>query len=424
MNLDDFLAKEQAQGRTVSEDAAFTLNPAQVRARVATFCSEERLYPLYRCLQGILRVSQSDLFLRYDREGWVASFLWKEAPSGRHFQGFLTDGSTEGFDQVDHTASQHFFFGLSAALGVDHYRIEWKTPGGGFLIQAGKLQATEATHPEYCQLGFSIDAGWWQKLTGGKRQQAETEQCLRARLGFSPVPVHIAGERLKPTVPEPPDRPWASRLSEGSNLAWRYLLAKSGGLMRPPDVPLDRYRSGKKSQVWHLVKDDPDHPWPLSVQFTSAPEAAEQRTEKRSWAQDPALCQSALFLALQAGRQDWLFPVRDGLLGEPLAISVAQGGVLVVSADERLRYDLSGLRVVSEKHLEDSLLLWKREAAALKSHLRVSLANSAVRSETLPSQYYQAGGYAIGGPLMGMLAGKVGPTVHRLMGRGKKRPGA
>jgi hypothetical protein len=420
MNIDEFLADEQAEGRTVSEDSAFTLNPAQLRSKVATFCEQERLYPFYRCLQGILRVTESDLFLRYENDRWVATFLWNQSPSGKNFQGFLMEGITEGFDPVGHIASQHFFFGLSAALGVEHYRVEWSTPRGGFTVQGGKLALTEKTESEYCRLAFSLDAGWWQRLTGGQRQQADTERALRARLCYSSVPVHIEGERLLPVVPEPPDRPWASRLAEGSNLAWRYLIASSGSRLRPPEVPLDRYRVGKKGTVWHLINDDPTSPLPLSIQFADAPPSTGAEPEKRPPQRDEVLCQSALFLSLSAGRQDWLFPVRDGLLGEPMPISVAKGGVLVVSADDELRYDLSGMRVVNEKHLEEKLLLWQREAKALKSQLRVSLANSTLRAESMPSQYYQASGYAFGGPFMGMLAGKVGPMLHRMASRRKK----
>jgi hypothetical protein len=422
MDLDKFLADEQAQGRTVSEDSAFTLNPAQMRAKVATFCGQERLYPFFRCLQGILRVAQSDLFLRYDSNGWIASFLWKQAPVGKHFQNFLLEGINEGFDHVGHTASQHFFFGLSAALGVDHYRLEWTSPQGGFLIHAGQFALTDNTHPEYCQLTFAMDAGWWERLTGGQRQQADTEQQLRARLCYSAVPVHISGERLLPRVPEPPDRPWASRLASGSNLAWRYLVAPGGqNSMRPPEVPLDRYRVGKKGKVWHLINDDPETPLPLSVQFAEIAGVATTQIRGYQPGGDELVCGSALFLSLEAGRQDWLFPVRDGLLTEPVPIAVAKGGVLVVAADDDLRYDLSGLRVINDKHLAEKLLLWQREAKILKSELRVSLANSTLRAESMPSQYYQASGYAFGGPFAGVVAGKVGPVFHRLLSR-RKRP--
>ena len=437
MELDDFLAEERSEGRQVSADSAFTLDPAQVRSRVATFCSEERLYPLFRCLQGILRVCQSDLFLRYEGEAWVASFLWSTPPSGKHFRSFVLEGATEGFDHLSHTAGQHFFYGLSAALGVQHYRIVWKTPQGGFHLRDGKLEPSQEASPsEYCQLAFSIESGWWQKLTRGKGQKAETEESLRGRLCFSPVPVHIEGERLRPRVPEPPDRPWASRLAGGSNLAWRYLQAENGGRLAVPEVPLDRYRSGKKGKIYHLINDDPQGlypslgggeakmPLPLSVQFAQAPEAAVSSDPPNAYAQqasggDP-LARAALFLSLEAGRQDWLFPVRDGLLGEPMPIQVAKGGVLVVAADDDLRYDLSGLRVVAEKNLDEKLALWSREAKALKTQLGVSVANIGVRAESMPSQYFQATGYSFGGPYAGMLAGRFGPMLKRWTS-GKKK---
>lgn len=427
MELDDFLAAEQAQGRTVSEDAAFTLNPAQVRAKVATFCAQERLYPFYRCLQGILSVCQSDLFLRHEQGAWVASFAWKSAPLAKHFQGFLLDGATEGFDRVGHGPSQHFFFGLSAALGVPHYQMRWSSPQDGFLLHDGKMTLTEATHSELCQLSFAIDARWWERLAGGQRQLSETEQNLRARLCYSSVPVHIEGQRLLPALPEPPDRPWASRLADGSNLAWRYVTAAAAGQMRAPEVCLDRYRVSQKGKLWYLLNDDPEDPLPISVQFAEAPlppgEAPSEMPPINRGSADGIYCHSALFLCLEAGRKDWLFPVRDGVLGEPMPISVAKGGVLVVTADAGLRYDLSGMRVICDQHFEQRLKLWQLEAKAMKAQLRYSVANSTVRAESMPAQYYQASGYSIGGPWLGMLAGKVGPALHSLVRRKRRQHG-
>lgn len=413
MSLDDFLAGEQAGGQTVSEDATFTLNPDQVRSRVATFCEEERLYPFYRCLQAAVRLSQSDLFLRYGSDAWTASFAWNEAPEAKLFQSFLLEGVSQGFDHISHVATQHLFFGISAALGQPHYRLEWVSPQGGFVVSGGKLELSDKQHPEFCQISFAIESSWWQRLSSGNRQRAETERQLRHRLCYSPVPIHLEGERLKAVVPVPPDRPWASRLVEGSNLAWRYLQASSGGLLRPPDVPLDHYRGGRKGKIWHLIKDDPASPLPLSIQFTEAQETTPPALGSSRQPHDKTLCRSALFLSLQAGRQDWLFPVRDGVLGEPMPINISRGGVLVVSADEELRYDLFGLRVVNDSRLESKIEQWSKEAKTLKSELRVSVANSTLRAENMPSQYYQASGYAFGGPMMGVLAGKVGPAIQR-----------
>lgn len=421
MNLEDFLAREQAEGQTVTEDAVFTLNPAQVRSRVATFCAQERLYPLWRCLQGALRVARSDLFLRYERGSWVATFSWPEAPSPKCFQGFLLDGLTEGFDAVDQLAGQHLFFGFSAALGGDGYRLEWASPAGGFVARGGQVQLTDSRHPEYCQLAFAVDEGWWQRLTGSAAPRSDAERQLRRRLCYSAVPVHIEGERLMPVVPEPPDRPWASRLAEGSDLAWRYLMAPSGGRLHPPETTLDRYRVGRKGKVWHLVSEVEGQPLPLSIQFAEIAPSRRPSAPRTLPQGDEVLCQTALFLSLQAGRKDWLFPVRDGVLCEPTPLMVASGGVLVLSSDDDLRYDLSGLKVIENSDLEIRRALWAREARSLKAELRVSLANSALRAESMPSQYFQASGYALGGPYAGMLAGKVGPLMHRMLRR-KKRP--
>lgn len=422
MELDDFLASEMAQGQRVSEDAAFTLNPEQVRSRVATFCSEIRLYPLLRCLQGVLRVCQGDLFFRYENDAWWASFEWSAAPSNEQFRAFILDGVSEGFDSVPHGVSQHFFFGLSAALGAQGYRVEWRSPRGGYRVSGGKLEMLEASSSTNCQLGFSMDAHWWERLTGRTDLKAMVAQELRDRLCYSPVPVFIEGAQLRARVPLPPDVPWAASLAQGSNLAWRYLRAGVDQTsFRPPEVCLDNYRGAKRGTIWHLVKEDPSQPLPLSVQFSDPPKETTSvespfasRTQDRG---NAPLCQAALFLSLQAGRQDWLFPVRDGLLTEPVPISVSRGGVLVVAADADLRFDLSGLKVVRDDHLEAKVRQWMIEAKEMRKRLGVSLANISVRAERLPSQYDQASGYVLGGPYAGLLGGKVGPMFRRLFRR-------
>ncbi len=425
MELEDFLAGEQSQGQRVSEDSAFTLNPEQVRSRVATFCSEIRLYPLLRCLQGILRVCQGDLFFRYEANTWWASFAWPDCPSAEQFRAFILDGVSEGFDAVPHGVNQHFFFGLSAALGAEGYRLEWRSPRGGYVASGGRLEVTEACEQTNCQLGFSMDAHWWERLTGRSDLKSVVAQELEHRLCYSPVPVFVEGEQLKARVPSPPDRPWGASLAQGSNLAWRYLRAASDQTsFRPPEVCLDRYRGAKRGTIWHLIKEDPAQPLPLSVQFSdprpanaSLPSPFASRTQDHG---NAPLCQAALFLSLQAGRKDWLFPVRDGLLTEPVPISISRGGVLVVAADADLRFDLSGLKVVEDDRLEAKRRLWMVEAKEMRKRLGVSLANISVRAEHLPSQYDQASGYVLGGPYAGLLGGKVGPMLRKLFRRGSR----
>lgn len=419
MQLEDFLAQEQSLGKTVAEDATFTLNPAEVRSRVATFCDEDRLYPLWRCLQAITRLSHSDLFLHSTSDGCRVRFLWPGAPPLGCLRNLLLEGTTEGFDAVDSTASQHLFFGLSAALGAGNYRLRLVTPGGGVTLQEGQLALLEERSENFCELTFAIDTAWWQRLVPGGRGVDPDSWLspLRARLGYCSRPVHLDGARLEPRLPQPPSRPWASRLASGSNLAWRYIGSPVGSLVRAPEVTLDRYRVGKGGYVWHLVQDDPQRPHPMSIQFADLT----MRERPLSDEGDGQLCGGALFLTLEAGRQDWLFPVRDGVLTQPVPITLTRGGVLVLTADSDLRYDLSGLKVIDDQRLHEKLPLWEQEAKAMKAMLRLSIANTTVRAEAMPNQFYQASGYAFGGPLAGLLAGQFGPMLHRWRSRKRGR---
>lgn len=422
MELEDFLANQTSRGEQVTEDSVFTLNPIKVRERVATFCSAEELYPFYRCLQGILRVTESDLVLNQKDGAWQVTFSWRGMPYAKHFKDFLTDGLSEPFDQVPAAATQHFFFGLSGALGIPNYRIELRSPQGTLTIKNGKLELDEAQDNNTCELRFSIDSSWWSKITGSNSLGASSTAKLRRRLCFSAVPIHIDGELLAPAIPEIPEQPWSTRFSAPSNLAWRYIPAQGGGLLNPPEFPLDRYRagsSGKKGQTLHLMQDEAKQPLPLSIQY--APPAKALSTDSNltnphitTLADSRRLYRAAIFLSLGAGRQDWLLCVRDGLLCDPMPVNIAKAGFIVLAADSDLLFDLSGLKVVANAKFEEKLIFWAAEAKALRSQLKVSLANIGLRAESMPSQYYQASGYVIGGPYAGLLGGKLTPWLNKL----------
>lgn len=429
MQLEDFLNRQQAGGETVTTDSVFTLDPVKVRERVATFIAQERLYPLYRCLQAILRVTESDLFLHYQDETWIARFRWEAMPSPEHFIDFLESGVSVAFDHAPSAATQHFFFGCSAVLGEPRYGLALSSPQGGILIRNGAvtLDSSSNLNKDYCELRFAIESSWWKRLTGLDSSKEEGLKELRRRLCYSAIPIHLEGERLQPSPPIPPDQPWAARFSGGSNLAWRILSTGTGGRLRPPEVPLDHYRRGGDNEpleVMHLIGDSPDHPLPLSVQFSKTPlplgpDTANPHLDILS--PGTAWANSFLCLSLNAGRQDWLFPVRDGFVCEPTPIKVAHGGILIVSAAGDLRYDLSGLNVVTDANLERWRKIWVQEAKLLRSQLRLSLANIGLRSESMPSQYYQASGYVLGGPYAGILGGKLTPWLKSLSSKDTHR---
>lgn len=426
MALEDFLQQERSAGEAVSENAAFTLDPEQVRRRVATFCKEHRLYPLLRCLQAIVRVTESDLFIRFEKGRWLINFLWGSAPEKEAFAGLVGLGTTEGFDRIPHTASQHFFFALSAALGQEQYGLEWETPRGGFSIKEGKLETNDETSDMYCQLRFWVDEGWWKHLTG--RDSYETiHETLQQRLCYAPIPIHVEREMLEASPPRAPERPWASSLLQGSQLAWRLLRSKDVGRVRVPKLPLDRYRVAQKGTLWFLLEDDPEQALPLSVQLGNLipvgpgtqhlPTPERRRFERTITGLGDPLppAEAVLYLSLEAGRQDWFYPVRDGVLCEPTPVHLAKGGIIAVCATSSLRYDLSGLRVVQDDRFEQKLEDLRAQGRLLNKKLFWSLAYTGFRAETLPRRYEQAVAYKLGGPYAGMLGGKLGSGVRRFL---------
>lgn len=423
MGLEEFLAEERAEGRRVAQDASFTLDPAQVRVRLATFCSEFRLYPLFRCLQAIHRVTESDLFIRFEDDCWKVSFHWRASPESSDFEDLIADGASAAFDHLGTVTTQHFFFGLSAALGAPHYRLHWTSPKGSFKVKDGLLSLVELrTDEAQCQLAFSVDEGWWSRLTGGSGQKTSTETELRARLAYSSVAVHLEGQQLEPAAPVAPETPWASQMAKGSSLACRFLPSSNMGRLRPPEYPLDHYRSSRKGKAWDLTKDDSNQTLPLSIQLGSMPDpptltpqlgAGKAARLQNHDSGDLPLSEAALFLSLEAGRRDWLFPVRDGLLGEPISVELAKGGLVALLASEELQYDLSGMRLVENAVFEEKLSHLRSQGKALKRQLSLSLANISIRAESLPGRYDQAVSYLVGGPYFGMLGGKLGPKFRK-----------
>lgn len=419
MGLDDFLEKERTAGRAVGGEASFTLDPIKVRERVAVFCQQDSLYPLLRCLQALIRVSHSDLFgRRADEHTWEFRFQWPGCPPTRAFEQLLTLGTTAGFDEVGHGVGQHFFFGLSAALGTSHYKLSWIGPQAHFELKKGEILVGEPVgDEEYAILRLSAEPNWWQKLTRSKGFGNDLEE-LAYRLAYSPRPIHLNGERIRPEAPRAPNRPWAARLLEGSELAWRYLKKADRNLLAIPYPELDYYRSGKGKDAFHLVREPAGRRLPLSVAF-SDPDSKRllkgQTHNLRLSRSD--LAHTALFLSLDGGKQDWLFPVYDGVLTTPVEANISGGGLICLTSETSLQYDLSGLRVVQNAAFETFCESMKSESRQLKKQLAVSVASIGVRADNLPRNYEQALGYLTGGPYLGFLGGQVGPRLRKFFSR-------
>lgn len=418
MALEDFLNKERTGGRAVGGEAAFTLDPVKVRERVAVFCRQHSLYPLLRCLQALIRVSRGDIFGSKKGElEWEFRFRWDDCPPTAAFEQLLNLGVTAGFDEVGHRVGQHLFFGLSAALGTDNYELSWRGPQAHFRLRRGELEPGEPVDGEYSVLTLAAEVNWWTRLTrAGSFRNEEEDLCYR--LGYSPTPIHFNGKRLEPEVPEALDRPWASRLMSGSALAWRFIRKADQNLVAIPYPELDYYRGGKSGEAFHLVKDTKGRKLPLSVYFHDP----DRYKLKPGQTQNLSLSQSnrahtALFLSLDAGRQDWLFPVSDGVLCSPVEADISGGGIVCLTCQPSLQYDLSGLNLVQNSAFEQFCHSMKQETKALKKQLALSLANIGMRADRLPDNYEQALGYLTGGPYLGFLGGRVGPKLRRLFGK-------
>jgi len=414
-NVEEFLDKERVGGKAVGGEAAFTLDPAKVRERVAVFCQQQSLYPLLRCLQALIRVSKSDIFgQRADEHSWEFRFQWDGCPGNEAFEQLLNLGTTAGFDQVGHGVGQHLFFGLSAALGTDHYRLSWKGPQAHFYLKKGHLSLGEPEPDEFTTLRLTAEPTWWQKLTRSRGFGNDLEE-LTYRLSYSPKPIHLNGERLYPMAPQAPDRPWAAKLINGSELAWRFVRKADQNLLAVPYPELDYYRCGKGGDIFHLIREPDQRQLPLSVSFQDPDrrKLAPGQTHNLSLSQSDR-AQSALFLSLDAGKHDWLFPVYDGVLAEPVEVDISGGGIVCLTSDQTLQYDLSGLNVIENEAFQKVCDQLQSQSKALKKQLAVSLANIGVRADSLPRNYEQALGYLTGGPYLGFITGRVGPRLRRL----------
>lgn len=406
--LDDYLAKERSQGQLVGGESSFTLEPQKVRERVATFCEEQSLYPLLRCFQAIVACCHGDIFIQQQEKSWNLNFNWPGCPPTSAFADLVNLGVTVGFDSVGHRAGQHLFFGLSAAIGTKGYELEWRSPQACFLVKDGEFLATEPVAQAFHSLRFSVAGSWWQKLLDQRRAERLAEEFKRLVV-YSPKPVHLNQELLVPTRPQAPEKPWATRFIAGSDLAWRFLNHREKNLLTIPYPQLDYYRCNKEGTAFHLVKEPGVTPLPLSVAFNA------QGAESSLSASRQAYC--ALFLSLETGRQDWLIPISDGVATSPIPVSLSGGGVLALTSEPSLQYDLSGLKVVENANFESHLAYLKKEAKALKKQLALSVANVSVRSSKLPHQYDQALSYLVGGPYAGFLGARIGPKIRRFFTR-------
>jgi hypothetical protein len=420
MALEDFLDKERSGGTAVGGEAAFTLDPVKVRERVAVFCRQDSLYPLLRCLQALIRVSRGDIFGSKKGElDWEFRFQWDECPPTRAFEQLLNLGTTAGFDRVGHGVGQHFFFGMSAALGTDNYKLSWRGPQAHFELRKGEVKVSDPVPEEYTTLTLSAESSWWRKLTR-KSAFGNEEEDLEYRLSYSPKTVHLNGRRLIPHAPQAPDRPWASKLVEGSELAWRFLRKPDQNNLTVPYPELDYYRSVKGGETFHLIRKTGGKRLPLSVHIHD-PDRRKLRpgqTHNLSLSQANKV-HSALFLSLDAGRHDWLLPVSDGVLCDPVEVDISGGGIVCLTSEKSLQFDLSGQKVVQNEAFLEFQRSMKRESRALKKQLAIALANIGVRADQLPNNFDQALGYLTGGPYVGFLSGRIGPRLRRLFSKGQ-----
>lgn len=395
-------------------ESAFTLDPQKVRERVATFCDEQTLYPLLRCLQAIIAVCEGDIFVQQKEKNWEINFRWKECPPTPAFVDLVDLGITEGFDRVGHRVTQHLFFGLSAAVGKSGYELEWRSSQTSFQAKDGRFISREPAEQPFHTLRFSVAGSWWRKLLDQRRAERLAEE-FRRLAAFSPKPIHINQELLVPERPEAPERPWATRFLQGSDLAWRVIRQPGHNRLGIPYPELDYYRCNKEGSAFHLVREPGKLALPLSVAFCDSKESEETAGETNL--SGSKLAYAALFLSLESGRQDWVVPVSDGILTQPVPAKIAGGGILALTSETSLTYDLSGLKVVENEAFENHLKVLKTEGKALKKQLALSVANVGLRASQLPKQYDQALSYLVGGPYAGFLGAKFGPKIRGLFSR-------
>ena len=417
MALEDFLEEQRNPGRAVGGEASFTLDPLKVRERVATFVEEDSLYPLYRCLQALINFCEGDIFVQRKQKCWQISFQWKDCPPTKAFENLLNLGTTASFDSIGHRACQHLFFGLSAALGVADYHLTWKGSRSHFALDTGVFKTLPEEPSDYTTLSLSVDSSWWQKLTRQKNDK-QIFDSLRNRLCYSPTPIHLQHELITPQAPGAPERPWLAKLGENSHLAWRFLRVPDQNFLTIPYPSLDYYKYGNKPDTFHLIREPQDQSLPLSVsiQDPQRRHLMKGQTKNLSLSQ-VSRAHSALFLSLEGGRQDWLIPVNDGLLTQAVPVDIAGGGIVALTSERSLNYDLSGLKVIENEAFQASLEAFRKESKALKKQLGVSLANMSFRSEHLPKRYEQALSYLVGGPHLGLLGGRLGPKIRRFFGK-------
>lgn len=407
-----------AEGKLVGGESAFTLDPKKVRERVSSFCQETALYPLLRLTQAVINVSGGDIFVVQQDKSWELTFKWPECPPTKAFADLVNLGVTAGFDEVGHRVGQHLFFGLSAVLGTSGYEVEWTSPRAAFSAREGAINAIDPVEQEFVRLRFAVESSWWQKLLHQKRAELLAEE-FRSRVLYSPRTIHINRVELEPERPQPPERPWASRFLGGSDLAWRLVKVTDNNRLNAPYPQLDYYRCNKEMTSFHLIREPGEESLPLSVAFDypGKEKLLPGQTQNLSLSTS-SLVHTALFLSLEAGKHDWMVPVCDGVTAQPVMAHFGGGGIVALTSDPSLQYDLSGFKVVENEAFERNLAFLKVEAKALKKQLAISVANVSLRSKKLPKQYEQAIAYVAGGPVAGMLGAKFGPHLRGLFTRG------
>lgn len=357
--LESFLAHARQEG-TLDSSGTFTVQLRQLALKLGRdlIARHEGAY-LLKVIQAGVAAGSEHISIRTDRKHLIVSF-GGQGPSRigtRLASAIVNPGTRKDADPLKHLA-----LGLLSALASGATRLDWCCYNG----QVGERLSIKEETIEIVELSDSPfsgaqKSGYLLRVERSSKLAAAESAITLERCGYCPVPLQLNGQKIDGrgwlTEPERPSNWLRHRLPSTFRLAETYLTSSakkrhSSALSLPPaELRKARYRD---SALRGEVSPDAD----ALLLFISP----EQEVLRGAVAIEASLSKRASFRWVQFGvcldRED---------------LDLGCLGVLAVVEASHLKTDVSGFRLIEDRHKLAEIQGVKRRVELLLSKLRPAL---------------------------------------------------
>jgi hypothetical protein len=353
--LSDFIEAQRNAG-TVESAGSFTLAIEKARDKLASYSLARPEDYILKLVQCAVLLGVDELFIELHRSA-VLFFFEIEAENEDLSVDRLTDALTSPLEE-SHRGRAHLSVALCTLAAEQPVELMWGEwgPTGSLILSLGHGRSELFRNPPFprtepLEPDRRFHLLYLKKTSGGvpvSLTSAEKEAVV-TRCCFAPIPIHLDGKRIGPSLPPLDSRSdplrelgrylGAFRLECDEPCSLRWPTSAQSGVIPLQDGLQYLCRGLPPALIVDLPKN---HALPLEgpTSFSSL-----------------YAVQACLYGPAQ------LHYVKDGVLMDPVTTHKAGGNALAVLEGDRLKTDLTGLNVVEnevvQRDTERAVALWK-----------------------------------------------------------------